>query len=355
MTPSRSDEPVTFRVVFDRILTGSLRPEDVRAAFAEIFAGAWTSVQIAAFAVALRQCGETSEMLFSAADALRSVMTPVEHGLDVVVDTCGTGGDGAHTLNVSTAAAIVVAAAGIPVAKHGNTSVSSRSGSADVVRALGIPIDLPPSRQARVLREAQIAFLMAPQHHPALKHAAQARKELGIRTIFNALGPLANPARSTHQLVGVYDDELRSRAAFALARLGTKRAWVVRSEDGLDEVSPAAQTRVSVVEDGRVHERVVSPEDFGLERTSLDALRGGDADRNADAILRIFRGESHPAKPVVAMNAACALALVRGADLRTCTEEALAIIDDGRALRTLSAWRAIVLAARTEAENEGAT
>src|SRR5262249_55395431 len=160
-------------------------------------------------------------------------------------DTCGTGGDGAHTLNVSTGAAIIVAACGVHVAKHGNRSVSSRCGSADVIDALGIPTDLPPAHQASILREAKIAFLMAPAHHPALRHAATARRELGIRTIFNALGPLVNPARTTHQLVGVYDDALRSVAARALGKLGVRRAWVVRSEDGLDEISPSAPTRVS--------------------------------------------------------------------------------------------------------------
>src|SRR5579883_69238 len=210
--------------------------DDVRAAFDAILAGAWTPVQVGAFAVALRMRGETAEEIVAGAQAMRATMTAVEHALPVVVDTCGTGGDGAHTLNLSSAAAVVVAACGVPVAKHGNRSVSSKCGSADVVEALGVPIDVPPSRQAQVLREAGIAFLFAPAHHPALKHAAQARRELGTRTIFNALGPLANPARATHQLLGVYDEGLRAVAARALGKLGVRRAWVVRSEDGLDEV-----------------------------------------------------------------------------------------------------------------------
>ena len=233
------------RVIARLLAREAVGAEDVRAAFDAILAGAWTPVQIGAFAVALRMAGETADVIVGAAEAMRAVMASVEHGLPIVVDTCGTGGDGAHTLNLSTAAAIVVAACGIPVAKHGNRSASSRCGSADVVEALGIPIDVPVERQGELLREVGIAFLFAPAHHPALRHVALARRELGMRTIFNALGPLANPARATHQLVGVYEDELRPIVARALGRLGTTRAWVVRSEDGLDEVSPSAPTRVS--------------------------------------------------------------------------------------------------------------
>jgi anthranilate phosphoribosyltransferase len=266
----------------------------------------------------------------------------VEHGLPVVIDTCGTGGDGAHTLNVSTAAAIVVAACGAHVAKHGNRSVSSRCGSADVIDALGIPIDLAPARQAAILREAHIAFLMAPAHHPAMKYAAQARRELGVRTIFNALGPLANPARATHQLVGVYDDALRPIVAHALGRLGVVRAWVVRSEDGLDEVSPAAPTRVSVLHDGVVEERVVRPADFGLPNVALAALAGGDAKENATAIERIVDGEEHPATPAVVLNAAAALAVLRGdSDLPARANEARDAITSGKTAATLREWRRV--------------
>ncbi|MBX3201310.1 MAG: anthranilate phosphoribosyltransferase, partial [Labilithrix sp.] len=290
---------VTFAETFARVERGALGAEDVRAAFEAILAGAWTPVQIGAFATSLRLRGETAEAIVAAAEALRAVMTAVDHGLDQVIDTCGTGGDGAHTLNVSTGAAIVVAACGVHVAKHGNRSVSSRCGSADVIEALGIPTDLAPARQAAVLREARIAFLMAPAHHPALRHAAAARRELGVRTIFNALGPLVNPARTTHQLVGVYDDALRPVAAAALGRLGVRRAWVVRSEDGLDEVSPAAPTRVSVLDGGHVEERVVRPEDFGVTPISLAALAGGDARANADAIREILEGRPHPAAEAI--------------------------------------------------------
>jgi anthranilate phosphoribosyltransferase len=336
----------SFAEVFAHIEADTLAPVHVRAAFGAILAGAWTPVQIGAFAAALRIHGESAETIVAAAEALRAVMTPVEHELLEVIDTCGTGGDGAHTLNVSSAAAIVVAGAGCFVAKHGNRSVSSRCGSADVIDALGIPIDLEPARQRDILHGAHIAFLMAPAHHPALRHAATARRELGMRTIFNALGPLVNPARTTHQLVGVYDDALRPVMAAALGQLGVKRAWVVRSEDGLDEISPAAPTRVSVLEAGKVTERVVDPRDFGLEPTGLDALAGGDATENAAAIVAMLAGEDHPALPAVILNAAAALSLVRGGDLRACAEEARDVIASRRAARTLEEWRRVALAAK---------
>jgi len=195
--------------------------DDVRAAFDAILAGSWTPVQVGAFAVALRMRGESGEEIVAAAQAMRAAMIVVEHDLPAVVDTCGTGGDGAHTLNLSSAAAVVIAACGLVVAKHGNRSASSRCGSADVFETIGIPLDLPAARQGEVLREAGITFLFAQAHHPALRHVGQARRELGTRTIFNALGPLANPAHATHQLVGVYDEALRPVAARALRQLGS--------------------------------------------------------------------------------------------------------------------------------------
>jgi anthranilate phosphoribosyltransferase len=324
------------------ILAGrALEPDEIREAFEAILAGKWTPVQVGAFAIALRMRGDDPKTIVAAAQALRAAMHGVEHGLSLVVDTCGTGGDGKHTLNVSTAAAVVVAACGIPVAKHGNRSVSSKCGSADVLEALGIPIDVPPANQAVVLREANIAFLMAPAHHPALAHASQARRELGVRTIFNALGPLANPARATHQLVGVYDDALRSVVARALGDLGVSRAWVVRSEDGLDEISPAAPTRVSDLGEGSVRERVVSPEDFDVERCSLDALSGGDAAANARALSDLLQGGPHPATNAVILNAAAMLHVAGQGDPRTCGARAREAIASGAAARTLAQWREI--------------
>jgi anthranilate phosphoribosyltransferase len=329
---------------FARALTGLLDspvpdPALVRASFEAILTGSWTPVQVGAFAAALRARGETAEVIAEAARALRAAMTPVEHGLpSPVLDTCGTGGDGAQTINVSTAAAIVVAACGVAVAKHGNRSISSRSGSADVVAALGIPLELSPLDHARVLRETNITFLFAPAHHPALKHAAQARRELGVRTIFNALGPLCNPGRATHQLLGVYDDALRPVLARVLAQLGTERAWVVRSLDGLDEISPSAPTRVSVVEAGEVSERVVAPEDFGFARTGLEVLRGGTPEENAQAVTDIVVGKEHAARDAVLLNAAAAL-VVAGRLPLDAAAEARDAVASGRAAATLEAWR----------------
>jgi anthranilate phosphoribosyltransferase len=328
-----------FAPLLGRLFSGRLGVGDVREAFEAILAGAWTPVQVGAFAVALRMRGESAEILVAAAQAMRGAMAAVVHDHHPVLDTCGTGGDGAQTLNLSTAAAIVAAAAGVHVAKHGNRSVSSRCGSADVVEALGVPIDVPVDRQAAVLREAGIAFLFAPAHHPALRHAAQARRELGVRTLFNALGPLANPARASHQLVGVYDDALRPVVARALGELGVARAWVVRSEDGLDEVSPCARTRLTELAAGSVVERVVSPEDFGLERLPREALAGGDAPANARAIESICRGEPHAARSAVVLNAAAALSVATGEEPRGAAERARRAIDEGAAGATLEAWR----------------
>jgi anthranilate phosphoribosyltransferase len=322
--------------------------EDVRVAFEAILSGAWTSVQIGAFAVALRATGESVDTIVGAVEAMRAAMAAVDHGLPLVVDTCGTGGDGSHTLNLSTAAAVVVAACGLPVAKHGNRSASSRCGSADVFEAMGIPIDVPIARQGALLREVGIVFLFARAHHPALNHAAQARSELGTRTIFNALGPLANPARATHQLVGVYDDALRPIAAEALGRLGAKGAWVVHSEDGLDEVSPCAPTHVSeLTSDGAVRAFVVTPEDFGVERVARSAIAGGDAEANALALSTILAGESHPASEAVVLNAAAALAVATGEPLRACTERVRKAIDSKAASHTLERWRSAARRAQT--------
>jgi anthranilate phosphoribosyltransferase len=320
---------------------------DVRAAFDAILSGAWTPVQVGAFAVALRMEGESHDVIFAAAEAMRAAMVAVEHNHPLVVDTCGTGGDGSSTLNLSSGAAVVVAACGFPVAKHGNRSASSRCGSADVFEAMGIPMDLTASQQGRVLEEAGIAFLFAQAHHPALRHAAQARRELGTRTIFNVLGPLANPARATHQLVGVYDDALRPLVARALGRLGVQRAWVVRSEDGLDEVSPSAPTRVSeLAPGGDVKELVIDPTDFSVEPVPRSALAGGDAQQNARALEAILSGDPHPARGAVVLNAAAALRVATGESLRACADRARRALDEKLAQNTLDGWRRAASRAR---------
>jgi anthranilate phosphoribosyltransferase len=330
---------VKFADTFDKILRGTLGPEDVRDAFSAILSGQWSSVQTGAFAAALRVVGETPEIIVAAAGAMRASMIAVDHDLPRVLDTCGTGGDGAHTINVSTAAAFVLAALGVPVAKHGNRSVSSQCGSADVIEALGGRLDVAPDAQASVLRECGFAFLLAPAHHPALKHASEARRELGVRTIFNALGPLANPARATHQLVGVYADELRPIVAHALKDLGVTRAWVVRSTDGLDEVSPDAATRVSVLEDGRIEEREISPDTFGATRSPLARAAGKTARENAAAVTDILRGDAHPGAEAVRINAAAALVVAEGCAPDDAYRRARASLEKGEPLRALESWK----------------
>jgi anthranilate phosphoribosyltransferase len=301
---------------------------------------------VGAFLVALKIKGAEADELAGAVRAMLARALPLNLRDGDVLDTCGTGGDGQGTLNLSTAAAVLVAAMGVPVAKHGNRSASSRCSSADVVEELGIPIDVPPARQGRVLHEAGIAFLFAQAHHPALRHAAAARRELGIRTIFNALGPLANPARATRQLVGVYDDALRPLFAHALSKLGVEEAWIVRGEDGLDEVSPVAPTRVSELSGGTVRERIVCPEDFGIRRSSPGAIAGGDARDNARAIEAIFDGEPHPARDAVALNAAAGLVVARGVPLREAARRAFQTLDDGLAKAKLDQWRRASAAAK---------
>lgn len=318
---------------------GGLDGQGIERVFDAILAGAWTPVQTGAFVIALRLAGEREEHIAGAARALRAAMTPVPHSLARVVDTCGTGGDGGSTLNISTGAAVVLAACGEHVAKHGNRSISSRCGSADVLEAMGIPLSVPVEHQRRILEEVGIVFLMAPNHHGALRHAASVRRELGVRTIFNALGPLANPARATHQLIGVYEDRLRPIAARALLRLGTARAWVVRSDDGLDEVSPCAPTRVTELSSGTVREIVVTPEDFGLAPLARECLAGGDAEANARALVSILRGEAHPARDAVILNAAAALHVARGDALEACTAAARDALASGAAWATFERWR----------------
>jgi anthranilate phosphoribosyltransferase len=337
-----------FPTLLARLLAGDpVDPQHVHEAFGAMLSGAWTPVQVGAFAVALRMRGESADTIAAAVEAMRATMVPVEHDFPLLADTCGTGGDGANTLNLSSAAAVVVASCGVPVAKHGNRSASSRCGSADVFEAMGIPLDVPPGRQRDVLREAGIAFLFAQAHHPALRHAGQARRELGTRTIFNILGPLANPARVTHQLVGVYEDALRPVLAGALGRLGAKRAWIVRGEDGLDEVSPCTPTRVSeLTTGGQIREFVVTPEDFGVARTNPEALAGGNPADNARAVSAILRGEPHPAREAVVLNAAAALAVATADSLRACAERARQALDAGAAGRTLERWMHAAVHAR---------
>jgi anthranilate phosphoribosyltransferase len=320
--------------------TRDLSPARARAVFDAIFAGSWTPSQIGGLLVLLRERGEDADTIAAAAGAMRAAMLPVAHGFSKLLDTCGTGGDGSGSLNLSTGAALVAAAAGVRVAKHGNRAATSRSGSADVLEALGIPLDLPSAAQTEVLNEAGIAFLFAQAHHPAMRHVGPVRKELGIRTIFNLLGPLSNPAGVTHQLLGAPDDATRKLLAAALVKLGVQRAWVVRSVDGLDEVSPFAETRVTEVHQGELREHSISPESFGFAPSSAGAIAGGEPSENARALKAILRGEKHPAADAVALNAAAALVVFDGMSEREAGAQAREILASGKAFKTLETWSA---------------
>ncbi len=294
-----------------RVLTsgGALDHETVGRLFAAVMDGVLPDVVLAAVLAALRTRGETATELAAAARAMRerAVAVPVAHP-EAAVDTCGTGGDGADTINVSTAAALVAAAAGVPVAKHGNRSVSSKCGSADVLEALGVRLSLPARALAALVDDPGIAFLFAPPLHPAMKAVMPVRRALGVRTIFNMLGPLTNPAGVRRQVVGVWGDEIQELMAQALAELGAVHALVIHSDDGLDEISVAAPTRVIEVVSGRVvRDDHVTPRELGIEASSLDALRGGDVAFNARRLEEVLGGERSAASEAVAVNAGAAL------------------------------------------------
>lgn len=297
-----------FREVLEQLLAGKeLAPELMRQAFAALMRGELSPAQQAAFLVALRAKGETAVEVAEAASVLREFAVRIV-APSGAVDTCGTGGDGAGTLNISTAAAILAASLGVVVAKHGNRSVSSRCGSADVLEAMGWPLNLGPEAVEALLREVGFAFLFAPAFHPAMKAVAPVRRELALRTVFNLLGPLANPARVQRQVVGVFSPEAQEVVAEAFARLGAEHVWVVHSTDGLDELSPSAPTRVLEVRRGLVVGAFhVDPSAMGIPPVGREALAGGDAPTNAQRILSLLRGEPDPAAPAVALAAGAAM------------------------------------------------
>jgi anthranilate phosphoribosyltransferase len=320
-----------------RLLDGNaLSREQARDVMNEIMDGEATPAQIGAFLVALRLKGETAEEIAGCAEGMRDHVIPVRPASDDLVDTAGTGGDGGGTFNISTAAALVAAAAGAHVAKHGNRSISSRTGSADVLEALGFHLDLPADRIARSIDELGFGFMFAPTHHPAMRHAAPVRRELAARTVFNVLGPLTNPAGARAQVVGVYSADLAPTIAHVLAQLGTHRAFVVHGAFGVDELSPAGPNLVCEVVGGAVHEREIDPLDLGIPRCDPDELRGGDPDENAEAIRRVFAGDDGGRRSAVLLNAAGAIAAGgRAADLREGVELAREAIDSGAAARRL--------------------
>jgi anthranilate phosphoribosyltransferase len=320
-----------------RVLDGhDLTRAEARDAMQEIMRGDATQAQIAGFLVALRAKGETADEIAGCAEAMREHVLPVQPKRDDLVDTAGTGGDGKSTLNISTAAALVAAAAGAGVAKHGNRAASSQTGSADVLEALGFELDLPPERIAQSIDELGFGFMFAQAHHPAMKHAAPVRRELGTRTVFNVLGPLTNPARARAQVVGVYAPNLVRPVAEALAQLGARRAFVVHGAGGIDELSPVGPNEICEVVDGGVRERLIDPEELGVARAALDELRGGTPAENAAAIRRIFAGDRGGARDAVLLNAAGAIAAGgHAADLREGIELARETVDSGAAAARL--------------------
>jgi anthranilate phosphoribosyltransferase len=334
-----------------RLLEGhDLTRAEAREVMGVIMAGEATQAQIGGFLVALRFKGETAHEITGCAEAMREHVLAVKPTRDDLVDTAGTGGDNAHTFNISTAAALVTAAAGAAVAKHGNRAVSSSSGSADVLEALGFSLNVPPGRLERSIDELGFGFLFAPTHHPAMRHAAPVRRELATRTVFNVLGPLTNPAGARAQVVGVFSSELVPTIADVLAQLGARRAYVVHGFAGIDELSPAGPNRVCEVADGQVVERVIDPLDLGIARCAPEELAGGTPADNARTIRAIFGGVDGARRDAVILNAAGAIAAAGHAeDLREGIAAAREAVASGAAAERLDA---LIAFSRDAADDE---
>ncbi len=346
--------PTDLKPTLARLALGeTLSAEDSEAAFGVIMSGEATPAQIAGLLMAMRVRGETVPELTGAVRAMRARMAGFE-APEGAIDVCGTGGDGAGTLNVSTANTFVLAALGVPVAKHGNVALSSRSGGADVLRALGVDVDVPLDRLPGILRTVNCAFLFAPRHHAALRHAGGPRVELGTRTIFNLLGPLANPARVRRQLAGVFSPEWARPMAETLSRLGSTSAWVVHGQ-GLDELTIAGENQVVALQDDTITSFIVTPEDAGLARAPIAAIRGGDPALNAAALSALLRGEAGPYRDTVLLNAAAGLIVAgRTTDLRQGVALAARALDDGAAWQVLEALRRETAAAAPSRLDDGA-
>ena len=316
----------------------SLSEGEMAAAIGSMMDGSVNPVQMGAFLVALRMKGESIDEITGAARAMRARMLPLHIQRTPLIDTCGTGGDGAQTFNISTAVAFVVAAAGVGVAKHGNRAVSSRSGSADVLAALGVNIDAPPAVVAGCIENLGLGFLFAPTFHPAMANAAPVRKQLGVRTVFNLLGPLTNPAAAAYQLMGVYDGALVRPIAQVLANLGSRCAWVVHGHDGLDEISLCDSTQVAVWDGKQVMEHTLTPEAAGLQRAQAADLQGGDAADNARLMRQLLSGELRgPLHDAVALNAGAALCVAGVcAHVRQGVQQAKKILQEGKPLQVLA-------------------
>jgi anthranilate phosphoribosyltransferase len=332
----------TFPALFEKLRHHEdLTSEEAADAMGVIMDGQAQSSQIAALLMGLALKGERPVEMVGLASAMRRRATPMPERVDHVFDTCGTGGDGAHTFNVSTAAAIVLAACGVRVAKHGNRAVSSRCGSADVFEALGLDIEAPIDRVVSTLRTVGLAFFFAPAWHPSMRHAAPTRRELGIRTSFNLLGPMTNPAGATRQLVGVSKPEHTELVARTLGVLGAERAWVVHGADGLDEISTSGYTKISEWVNGSVRTFYLHPADVGIARASVSDLSGGTAAENAALIESLLAGAPGPRRDIVVLNAGASLLVAgKAARLEDGMAAAAAAIDSGAATKVLSALRA---------------
>jgi len=324
-------KPLLAKVADRQVLTR----EEARAAFSVLMSGDATPSQIGGFLMALRVRGEAVDEIAGAVDVLRAHMARVD-GVDAdAVDIVGTGGDHAGTLNISTCTAFVVAGCGVTVAKHGNRALSSKSGAADVLAALGVHVDLPPEAIGPVIARAGIGFMFAPTHHSAMRFVGPSRVELGTRTIFNMLGPLANPAGVRRMLLGVYDPQWLLPLAESLAALGMERAFVVHG-DGLDEITVCGSTEIAVLRDGAISSFTITPEEFGLKRRQLDEIRGGDGAANAVALRRVLEGEAGAYRDIVLLNAAAALCVAgRTDEIGEGLVQAARAIDDGSALHSL--------------------
>lgn len=320
-----------------RLLDGEdLGRETARAVMQQIMGGEATDAQIGAYLIALRCKGETAEEIAGSAELMRQKATPVPSSRQPLVDTCGTGGDGAGTFNISTTVAFVAAGAGLAVAKHGNRAVSSKSGSADVLKELGVNVEADATAVGRCIDEVGIGFLFAPMLHGAMKHAIGPRREIGARTVFNVLGPLTNPAGARRQLIGVYDPKLTETLARVLHSLGAERAFVVHGLDGLDEITLTGPTRVSELADAAVSTYEISPEQFGMRPCAAADLEGGDAAANAAILSEILDGAAGPRRDVVLLNAAAAIAAGGLAgDLAAGLDRARESIDSGKARAAL--------------------
>ena len=326
-----------FGELLKRLVSGaSLNSSEAADAFGAIMRGEVSEARMAALLTALSVRKPAVAEIVGAVRAMRGAMQRVKAPEDAI-DVCGTGGDGMGTLNVSTATAFVVAACGVPVAKHGNRSMSSQTGAADVLDALDVPTDLGPEAAAKSLRETGFCFLFAPKYHAAMEHVAPVRRELGFRTIFNLIGPLSNPAGVKRQLIGVFSTEWLEPVAEALRELGTEAAWVVHSDDGLDEISIAAPTQVAVLQHGAISRRTIMPEDAGVPRAPISAIAGGDARANAAAIRALLACEPSPFRDIVVLNAAAALVVAqRAVGLREGAAMAAHAIDSERAKNVLA-------------------